>query len=266
MLKETPDSMAETCETSVVRLYPVENNVYKVVNLILVASICLSCPAVSNDHACGYCLVSHELGKSCESGAFHLEVGYSPALIFKALYFLVLAWVSQWYAQFSSLRSKESSAGDGYTSYHVVFGYSIHHFPVGIDDVRVRLALVAYPSEVVYESLFKFKVTNVIASCIEIEQAIEAYGCLRADESAFRSLWLQSSACTNTHYLETSVGVVLRTCVEVDVCERIQFVHHYVNVVTSYTCAQHRDTFLFVCSCYGMELPALDVTFLVCEV
>ena len=111
------------------------------------------------------------------------------------------------------------------------------------------------------ELALEFKVANLIASGIEIEQAIEAYRCLRANEGAHRCVFLQSTTGANAHELKGAMLVVFEASLEIDVGKSIELVHHDVDIVATDACAQYGDAFALIGTCDGVELTTFNITF-----
>ncbi|KXT34493.1 hypothetical protein HMPREF2141_02320 [Bacteroides uniformis] len=117
----------------------------------------------------------------------------------------------------------------------------------------------------VEEGTLHGQVAHGVASGIEVEQPIETNGLFRTYECAYRSVGLQAAAGADTYQLKATQTGLFFARLEIDVCQGIQFVHHDIDVVTSDTGGNHRNTFPLVSTGDSLELAAFHFTFLVLE-
>lgn len=158
------------------------------------------------------------------------------ALVFELLNLLVLSRVGQGDAEFASLRTEETSCGDGDATHHVLAGDALDEFGIGIDDVGGGGAEVARPSHVVQEGAFHGEVAHGVSPCVEVEQAVEADGLGRADEGAYGCVGLEAAARADAHHLELAELGLHFARLEVYVGQGVELVHHDVDVVASDAC------------------------------
>ena len=112
------------------------------------------------------------------------------------------------------------------------------------------------------ECSFHGYVADHVASCVVVEQAIEADALDRGDETACGREGLQAAAGANAYHGERAVFVTFLTCAVVDVGERIEFIGYDVDVVAADAVALAGNALAFVHTRDGMELTAADLALL----
>ena len=146
--------------------------------------------------------------QKCQSGqcaAFHFEIGDAlTAFADERHDFLVLMGVCQWDAQAASLRSEESSAGDGHAPHHVSSGDALQQFRRSTDYVGVGNTLIAGPSHVCHKFPFEVGIADLVASGVEVEQAIEANAAGAGHESTLGHVGLQTAAGAYAYQLQAA--------------------------------------------------------------
>lgn len=231
----------------------------EVVDGILVGGVHLLSVAVGYYHAAGSGTVSEDGGKTGKSRRLHLKVAYLQfpwravftGVIPEGLDLGILLGVLNLHPDSSALRAIETSASDGDATNHVIGGNLLQESGVG--GCHIGSAFLWRPVHVLTEGLLQFKVAHPVAVGIVVEQAVEAYALLACNEGTQGSFGLETTASADAHEGELAkLGIVL-ACLEVDVCQGIQFVHHDVYVVASDTGGKHGDALAMVCSRDGAE-------------
>lgn len=221
--------------------------------------------AVGEYHADGKSLVAEEGREAGYSGGLHLEVGDAQTAVGKILYLVVLSGVGKGDAQLSALWAIETSAGDGDAAFHIVLCNAFEKFRGIVDAVRVSDTLIAGPSHVVHEGCFEVKVTDIVASGVEVEETVETEAFLRCDEGARGQISVESAAGADAYEGEGAVLGAIITSGEVNVGKGIKFVDHDVYVVASDASALHGDPFreasaCGIDACYGAEFAVAYLT------
>lgn len=207
-----------------------------------------------------------QTGQSCQGRAFHFKVGDAVSLVLEAFDFLVLVRVGQGDAELTSLRTEEAAAGHGHAANHVGAGDAVHQFLVGMNHVGSRGAEVTCPAQVVKQSAFHGQVAHGVASFVKVQEAVESHRDFGTDEGAYGRVGLQAAAGTDAHDFQLSEGVVFFAGLEVDVGQRIDFIHHDVDVIAPDAGRGHHDAFAFVGTGDGTKLTAFHFTFAGVEV
>ena len=169
------------------------------------------------------------------------------AFILEALHLGILVRVGQWDTQLTSLRTIETSAGDGDAVYHVVTADAVGEFLVCLYHIRCTKLWV--PVHMLGESILQSKVAHLISSGIEVEQPIEANALLAYDECTYGGVFLQSTTGANTHNLQRGLLCLLGASSKVDIDQRVQLVDHNIYIVAANASAGHSDALALVLTC-----------------
>ena len=249
-------------------LNAVENQLYEVVDAVLVFGVHLLCVAVGDDHTARHSTMSEQSRKAGKSGRFHLEVAdlqlAFACLIAEGLNLLVLTWVLNLQTNLTTLRPIEAAAGNRDAAKHFLPCDLLDERGVGTGNVRC--AFLRTPVHVLRECLFQLEVADVVTSCVVVEQAVEADALHAGDERSQRSFWLKAATSADADNRECAMPGLVVTLLEVDVGERVKLVHHDVDVVATDARAEDRNAFALVGACDGVELAALNLAFLRLEV
>ena len=197
--------------------------------------------------------MSKQSGQSCHGRTFHLEIGDAMSFVPETLYLGVLLGIGQRDTQSTTLWSIKTSGSNGHTPHHIVLCNPFHQRRIAIDDIRMRLALVACPSHVLEEGRFESQVAYFVPSGIEVEKSVEADGFFRAKERTDRSVRLQATTRADADNLQRTHFLFLLTSVEIYIHQHVQLVHHDVDIVASDACRKYGDTLSLIASRNGLE-------------
>ena len=109
------------------------------------------------------------------------------------------------------------------------------------------------------ESLLHGDVADDVTSGIVVEQAVEADALDGSDETAGGCEGLQATAGADAYHRQCAMLFFVLTGGIVDVGQRVELVHHDVDVVTADAVRLARDAFAFIGACDGVELAAADL-------
>lgn len=229
----------------------------KITDSRLVVGIGLSVEAVGDNRANGHGLVSHQLTKALERGAFHLVVSDLPAIVFKSLYAAVEVGIGKRQTELAALGAIEAYGRDSISAHHVAAADALDEFGIGVDNVWLRPQRV--PACVLAEILLKIEVGHFVASGIVVEDTVEADGFLGDNRCAKAEFGLESTGCADAHEGEHTLIVADLAGLEVYVGESVEFVDHNVDVVGSDAMAKTHDGLAFVCAAYRVEFAGRDL-------
>ena len=225
---------------------------------ILVLGVHLSGIAVGNYHAAGYGAMAQNGGETSKGRGLHLEIADLHALVHEGFNLLVLLRIGELCTQGTSLRTVESTAGDGVATHHVVLRNLINELFVGYG--HIGCSLDGIPLHVVAERLLHGDVADYISTCVIVQQTIKADAFHGGDE---RSRWcerLEASAGAYAHHCERTMLVALLAGLVVDGGKGVELVDHDVDVVAAYAVALAGDALALVRAGDGVELTVSDLT------
>ena len=115
--------------------------------------------------------MTEQQGKASKCRTFHLEVIDTQAVILECLNLCIKFRIGERCTEFSTLRAIESATGNGNSSHHIIGCNLFQQLLIII--YAVWITNLVYPLHLALEFSLRLKVTDLIATGIEIDESVE---------------------------------------------------------------------------------------------
>ena len=200
--------------------------------------------------------MSHHLGKAGNSGTFHFVVGDGVIVVAERFNFGVQIGVGERKAHVAALRAVKSDGGNGYSTNHIVPD-ALHQFFIGAH--HIRRTVIGRPVDVFLKRFFEIFFAHFARTGVIVQQPVETDGLFGNHVRTHWAMRLHSARCAHANHGQLlELGFYL-TRGEIDVCQRVQFRYHNIDVVGSDTVRKGGEPLSFIHTRNGVKLAAADI-------